>query len=167
MNKDRRFSVFVGFGILLICIIIVIMALVSAIKQNENANNIIYIDDGSGTSLGIPKSNVVTEYINTEKIIESNDYTLYVKVRLPKINIETKTIEKMNNDIYTNYQELYNYVTTISSNENMEIYYTYDYLDNDRFLEVLITKKRTVNGKEENTVIKYTYDISNDSYVVE
>lgn len=167
MNKEVNFSRFVGIGILLICVVVVILALGSAIIQNENANNIIYVEDFKVTTLSIAKSNVVTEYVDTEKTITSGKYALYVKVRLPKVNIQTEQIEKMNKEIYNEYQELYNYAMSITNNESIEIDYTYEYLNDDRFLEIVIEKGNTVEGKEEITTAKYKYDIVNDSYVVE
>ena len=167
MNKEVKFSRFVGIAIIIICIIIAVLSLMSAIWQNENANNIIYLEDDSGTALSIPKSNVVTEYVNTEKNISSEKYVLYIDVRLPKVNIETETTEKLNNDIYSKYQELYNNVTSIENNESIEIDYTYDYLDNDTILEIVITKKTTITGENNTEVTKYIYDIVNDSYIAE
>jgi len=167
MNKEVNFSRFVGIAIVIICMIIAVLSLMSAIMQRENANNVIYVEDTESTVFNIPKSNVVSEYVNIEKDISSEEHVLHIKVRLPKVNIETEQVEKMNNDIYNEYQGLYNYAMSIENNENIEMDYTYDYLDNDSILKITITRNSTIDEKEENTVTKFSYDILNDSYIVE
>lgn len=167
MNKEVNFSRFVGLSIVLICVIIVVLALMSAIMQNENATNVIYVEDISGTKFSIPKSNIVTEYINTEKSITSEKNTLQVKVRLPKININTESVESLNVEIYKIYQDMYNYASSIQNDETIEIDYTYRYLNKDTILEITIVKKSIVLGKEEKESIKYLYDVVSDSYTID
>ena len=167
MNKEVNFSRFVGLSIVLICVIIVVLALMSAIMQNENATNVIYVEDISGTKFSIPKSNIVTEYINTEKSITSEKNTLQVKVRLPKININTESVESLNVEIYKIYQDMYNYASSIQNDETIEIDYAYRYLNKDTILEITIVKKSIVLGKEKKQSIKYLYDVVNDSYTID
>lgn len=167
MNKEANFSRFIGIGIVLICIIISVLAFGMAVIRNQNANNIVYIEDSSETMFDLPKSNVVTESVNTEKNILSDNHTLYFKVRLPKVNIETETVKKLNSEIYAYYQEVYSYAMTISGNEKLEIDYTYAYLNNDTILEIIINKKSILEEKETNSIIKYKYDIVNDIYYTE
>ena len=90
MNKEVKFSRFVGIAIVIICIWMVVLALLSAIMQNENSDNMIYVDEGAETNLDIPKSNIITNYVDIQKEIETEKNNVDLKVILPKINIITK-----------------------------------------------------------------------------
>lgn len=165
MNKEVNFSRFVGIAIVVICIIVVVLALMSAIVKNENRDNIIYVDDGDGTTLSIPKSNVVSNYLDIQKDIQSENTTLSLSVKLPKVNIKTETIDSINEKIYNIYQNVYLEISKDETIQKIDIDYSYDYLDNDKVLEIVITKKITRNDKVEETDIKYTYDIQNDAEI--
>ena len=167
MNKEVKFSIFVGVAFIIICSTLVILALMSAILKSENINNIVDVDEGSKQELSVPKSNLVSEHVNTENEISSGEYTLKFKIRLPKVNLETSQIEKMNNEMYNIYQDLFEYAANITNNEKIEIDYTYNYINNDTKLEILINKKSVVDTQENITAHKYIYDIRNDSYIVE
>ncbi len=163
MNKEVNFSRFVGIAVVVICIFIVVLALMSAILQNENNDNIVYVDEGTGTTLTIPKSNVVAEYVNIRKEMEIQNKSVNLSVRLPKINIETDTTENINKEIYSIYQNVYSEISNSANIKEVTIDYTYDYLYNDTVLEIAITKMVVMDdGKEDETVSKYTYDIQND-----
>jgi len=165
MNKEVNFSRFVGIAIIVICIIIVVLALMSAIIRNENNDNIIYVDDGLGTMLSIPKSNIVTNYVDIQKDIQTENKIIDFNVKLPKINIETETTESINQKIYNIYKNMYLQISKDETIQKIDIDYSYDYLDDDKILEIIITKKLTRNNKAEETDIKYTYDIQNDAEI--
>ena len=166
MNKQNNFNIFVGIAIISICIVVVLLALMSALVKNENANNVIYIEDSSKTTLDMPKSNVVTEYINLEKTISNDKYNLELKVRLPRININTAEANKLNSEIYSVYSSIYEYASNITSSQKLEISYSYEFTKNDKKLEILITKKKLINDESETVVTKYIYDIVHDKYEV-
>ena len=167
MNEDIKFSRFIGFTTLLMCLIVVILALMAAIAQNENATNIIYVDDGNGVKLDIPKSNVVTEHVNIKKDIKAGEHTLTIDVRVPKINLNKAAAEIINEKIYNEYQELYSYALSITNDEYITLDYSYDYLNDDTILEIIISKKSVVDKKETSQNITYKYDIVNNTYTVE
>ncbi len=166
MNKEVKFSIFIGVACIVLCSTLVILALMSAILKDENINNIVGVDEGSNQELSVPKSNLVTEYMNTEKEVSSGLYNLKFKVRLPKVNLETTQIQAMNSEMYRIYQDMFDYASNITDNEKIEIDYTYDYIDNDTKIEIIISKKSITDTKENVTVIKYIYDIEKDSYEV-
>ena len=68
MNKEINFSRFVGIAIVVICIFVVVLALLSAIMQSENKDNMVYVENGSGYTLSVPKSNLVLEIINNPNV---------------------------------------------------------------------------------------------------
>ena len=162
MNKEVNFSRFVGIAVVVICIIVVVLALMSAILKNENNDNIIYVDEGEKTTFSIPKSNIVSNYVDIQKDIQTDDKIVDLSVKLPKINIETDTVNSINNKIYMIYQDIYSDILNDTTLQKVEIEYTYDYLNNDTNLEICIVKKLVRADKKEETTIKYTYDIQND-----
>ena len=161
MRNEDKYSIFIGLSFLAICIVIVILAFKSAIMINKNADNVIYIDNGTGTMLTIPKSNLVKEHINIEKDIAGEKGILSIKVKLPMINIETENAKNLNNSMYAIYQELYKYALEIDENESVKVGYTYDYDDKTGILKIIISeqKNNSVKGFE------YKYDVLNDKII--
>lgn len=166
MNKEVKFSRFVGIAIVLICIWIVVLALLSAIMQNENSDNMIYVDEGFGTTLNIAKSNIISNYIDTQKEIETEKNKVDFTVRLPKINIETEESNKINEKIYKMYQEVYADILSDNAIQKIDIDYTYEYLDNGTILEITVITKTTTNQKIEDVENKFVYDLKNDKEII-
>lgn len=162
MNKEVKFSRFVGIAIVIICILMVVLALLSAIMQNETSDNMIYVDDGSVTMLSIAKSNIISKYVDVEKQIESDNRMVDLKVRLPKINIQTETVNTINDKIYNIYQNIYLEISNDEAIEEVSIDYTYEYLDNDTVLAITVTEKVARNNKVEEIDTKFAYDMKND-----
>ena len=162
MNKEINFSRFVGIAIIVICIFVVVLALLSAIMQSENKDNMVYVENGSGYTLSVPKSNLVLEIINIEKEIDANNNKVNLKVRLPKINIETDVVDKINNEIYDIYQNIYDEVLKEESIEKINIDYSYEYEKNDTILEITIKKEVTKDNKTEEQIFKFSYDLVNN-----
>lgn len=162
MNKDINFSRFVGIAIIIICIFIVVLALLSAIVQDKNKDNMVYVESGSDYTLSVPKSNLVLENINTENEIDVNNNKVRLKVRLPKINIETEIVDKINNEIYDIYQGIYEEVVKEKSIDKIVIDYSYEYKENDSILEITIKKEIVKDNKTEEKIFKFSYDLKND-----
>lgn len=167
MNKEVNFSRFVGIAIVIICIWIVVLALMSAIMKSENNDNLIYVDGGTNTFLSVPKSNIISNYINIEKEIETENGKLEFIVRLPKINIDTNEVNDINNKIYDIYEKTYSTVSESTNAKKIDIDYTYEYLDNDSILEIIIITKTTINNQIEEKQDKIVYDLLNDKAIEE
>lgn len=165
MNKINKFNVTIGILIVVLCIVISFMAFMSAKVMNENLDNVIYIDTGSGYSLSIPKSNLVTKFVEVEKDIVTENGTLHIDVKLPKINIDTDNINKINEEIYDKYQELYNYALLVEGKESIKYTYTYDYIDKEHKLIVVVKEEKTKDENVVKTETKYEYDVKNDRIV--
>lgn len=166
MNKEVKYSRFVGIAIVIICIWIVVLALMSAMTKNENSDNMIYVDEGLDTILDMPKSNIMSNYIDMEKEITTEKGKAMLKVRLPKINIETKVAQTLNDKIYAIYQEAYGEILKSSNIKKLDIDYIYDYLENDTIIEINIITKTSVNNKTEETENKFVYDLKNDKEII-
>lgn len=166
MNKEVKYSRFVGIAIVIICIWIVVLALMSAMTKNENNDNMIYVDEGLDTILDMPKSNIMSNYIDMEKEITTEKGKAMLKVRLPKINIETKVAQTLNDKIYAIYQEAYGEILKSSNIKKLDIDYIYDYLENDTIIEINIITKTSVNNKTEETENKFVYDLKNDKEII-
>lgn len=166
MNKEVKYSRFVGIAIVIICIWIVVLALMSAMTKNENSDNMIYVDEGLDTILDMPKSNIMSNYIDMEKEITTEKGKAMLKVRLPKINIETKVAQILNDKIYAIYQEAYGEILKSSNIKKLDIDYIYDYLENDTIIEINIITKTSVNNKTEETENKFVYDLKNDKEII-
>ena len=138
----------------------------SAILKNENNDNMIYVDEGSSSKLSVPKSNIISNYIDMEKEIDTENGTVDVKVRLPKINIDTKVVSTINDKIYDIYQEAYGKILKNSNIQKIDIDYMYEYLDNDNIIEITVITKKIINNKIEEKENKFTYDIVNNKEVV-
>lgn len=165
MNKEINFSRFVGIAIVVICIFVVVLALLSAIMQNENKDNMVYVENGSGYTLSVPKSNLVLEIINIEKEIDANNNKVDLKIRLPKINIETEVVDKINNEIYDIYQNIYDEVLKEQSIKKINIDYSYEYVKNDTILEITIKKEVTKYNKTEEQIFKFSYGLVNNEKI--
>lgn len=162
MNK---FNVTIGILILLLCLAISTMALMSAFSKNESANNIIYVDNGSTYSLNIPKSNLISEQINIKKDIIGEKSVLSIDVRLPKINIQTDVVQNINKEIYTIYQELYNYALSLEKDEKIRVDYTYDYIEDKNQIALIIKETKEIDGKNTVSEKTYIYDFKKDAKI--
>lgn len=167
MNKVNKFNVIVGILIVVICIIISFMAYMAAKTRNQNLDNVIYIDSGNGYNLSVPRSNLVTKYVNVKKDINSENGVLHIDVSLPRVNIDTETIEKINSEIYNKYQEIYNYALSVEGNESILCTYDYDYIDREHKLVIVIKEEKTKLGSSTKTETKYVYDVKNDKLIDE
>lgn len=167
MNKEVNFSRFVGIAVVIICIWIVVLALMSAIMKNENSDNLIYVDDGIDISLDIPKSNIISNHINTEEKVDIENGISEISARLPKINIDTNEVRNINNKINDIYENAYLNVSKATEVKRVEIDYTYEYVDNDSVLEITITTKTIINNKLEEKQDKFIYDLLKDKQIVE
>ena len=168
MSKEDKFNVLIGIGIFVICIVIVILALMSAIKATENNDNVIYIDNGNGTFLSVPKSNLITQKVNIKKDLSGPNGTLHIDVKLPCININTDATKAINDQIYQKYQYLYKYATEITEDTSIKLDYSYDYLDKEGILNIVINEKRSnETGNKLLKEIKYTYNVLNDEIVTD
>lgn len=147
MNKINKFNVTIGILILVLCLVISFMAYMSAKVTSNNMDNIVYIDTGSGYSLPVPKSNLVTKYIEVEKDITGENGILHISVKLPKINIDTEVVNGINEQIYAKYQELYNYALSIDGNESISYTYDYDYIDREHKLAIVIKEEKKKRRK--------------------
>lgn len=166
MNKEVKYSRFVGIAIVIICIWIVVLALMSAMIKNENNDNMIYVDEGLNTTLDMPKSNIINNYIDMEKEISTESGDVIFKVRLPKINIDTEVVNSINDKIYAIYQEAYGKILKSSNIKKLDIDYIYDYLENDTIIEVTIITKTSINNKIEKVENKFVYDLKNDKEII-
>lgn len=167
MNKVNKFNVIVGILIVVICIIISFMAYMAAKTRNQNLDNVIYIDSGNGYNLSVPRSNLVTKYVNVKKDINSENGVLHIDVSLPRVNIDTETIEKINSEIYNKYQEIYNYALSVEGNESILCTYDYDYIDREHKLVIVIKEEKTKLGSSTKTETKYVYDVKNNKLIDE
>ncbi len=167
MNKVNKFNVIVGILIVVICIIISFMAYMAAKTRNQNLDNVIYIDSGNGYNLSVPRSNLVTKYVNVKKDINSENGVLHIDVSLPRVNIDTETIEKINSEIYNKYQEIYNYALSVEGNESILCTYDYDYIDREHKLVIVIKEEKTKLGSSTKIETKYVYDVKNDKLIDE
>jgi len=167
MNKEVKFSRFIGITIVIICIWIVVLALMSAMLKNENNDNMIYVDEGSEASLSIPKSNIIANCIDIEKEVAAESKVVDFKVRLPRINIETDVANSINEKIYSIYQKAYEDILKTSNIQKIDIDYTYEYIDNNTIIEITITTKMTANDKTQQIKDIFAYDLSNDKEVVD
>lgn len=167
MNKVNKFNVIVGILIVVICIIISFMAYMAAKTRNQNLDNVIYIDSGNGYNLSVPRSNLVTKYVNVKKDINSENGVLHIDVSLPRVNIDTETIEKINSEIYNKYQEIYNYALSVEGNESIVCTYDYDYIDREHKLVIVIKEEKTKLGSSTKTETKYVYDVKNNKLIDE
>lgn len=165
MNKINKFNVTIGILILVLCLVISFMAYVSAKVTSNNIDNIVYIDTGSGYSLPVPKSNLVTKYIEVEKDITGENGILHISVKLPKINIDTEVVNGINEQIYAKYQELYNYALSIDGNECISYAYDYDYIDKEHKLVVVIKEEKKKDGNITKTETRYEYDVENNEMI--
>jgi len=166
MNKEVKFSRFVGIAIVIIAVWIVVLALMSAILKNENNDNMIYVDEGKGIKLSIPKSNIISNDMDIQKDVEFNENMVELDVRLPKINIDTQMANNINDNIYKLYQEVYSKALNDNNIEKIEMDYTYKYLENDTIVEIVVITKIKVNNKIEQIENKFIYDIMNDKEIV-
>lgn len=167
MNKINKFNVTIGILILVLCLVISFMAYMSAKVTSNNMDNVVYIDTGSGYSLPVPKSNLVTKYIEVEKDITGENGILHISVKLPKINIDTEVVNGINEQIYAKYQELYNYALSIDGNESILYTYDYDYIDREHKLAIVIKEEKKKDGNITKTEIRYEYDVENNEIVGE
>lgn len=167
MNKINKFNVTIGILILVLCLVISFMAYMSAKVTSNNMDNVVYIDTGSGYSLPVPKSNLVTKYIEVEKDITGENGILHISVKLPKINIDTEVVNGINEQIYAKYQELYNYALSIDGNESISYTYDYDYIDREHKLAIVIKEEKKKDGNITKTETKYEYDVENNEIVGE
>ena len=167
MNKVNKFNVIVGILIVVICIIISFMAYMAAKTRNQNLDNVIYIDSGNGYNLSVPRSNLVTKYVNVKKDINSENGVLHIDVSLPRVNIDTETIEKINSEIYNKYQEIYNYALSVEGDESILCTYDYDYIDREHKLVIVIKEEKTKLGSSTKIETKYVYDVKNDKLIDE
>lgn len=165
MNKINKFNVTIGILILVLCLVISFMAYMSAKVTSNNMDNVVYIDTGSGYSLPVPKSNLVTKYIEVEKDITGENGILHISVKLPKINIDTEVVNGINEQIYAKYQELYNYALSIDGNESISYTYDYDYIDREHKLAIVIKEEKKKDGNITKTETKYEYDVENNEMV--
>lgn len=165
MNKINKFNVTIGILILVLCLVISFMAYMSAKVTSNNMDNVVYIDTGSGYSLPVPKSNLVTKYIEVEKDITGENGILHISVKLPKINIDTEVVNGINEQIYAKYQELYNYALSIDGNESISYTYDYDYIDKEHKLAIVIKEEKKKGGNITKTETKYEYDVENNEMV--
>lgn len=165
MNKEVNFSRFLGIAIVVICIWMVTLALMSAMLKNENNDNLIYVDEGLGEDLSIPKSNIISNYIDIEKEITTEQGKVEFKVRLPKINIETDVVSGINDKIYAVYQEAYGQILKNTNIKKIDIDYVYKYLNNDSVIEITVTTKKKTNNTLEEVENKFNYDLKNDKEV--
>lgn len=166
MNKEVKFSRFVGVAFLIICIWIVVLALLSAIMQNENSDNMIYVDEGSKIDLGMPKSNIISNLIDFKKEITTESGVVDVKVRLPKINIETEAASSINEKIYKIYQDVYADILTNNTIQKIYVDYTYEYLDNDAAVEIIVVTNKYKKDTMEQVENKFMYDLDNDKVII-
>lgn len=165
MNKINKFNVTIGILILVLCLVISFMAYMSAKVTSNNMDNVVYIDTGSGYSLPVPKSNLVTKYIEVEKDITGENGILHISVKLPRINIDTEVVNGINEQIYAKYQELYNYALSIDGNESISYTYDYDYIDREHKLAIVIKEEKKKDGNITKTETKYEYDVENNEMV--
>jgi len=167
MNKEIKFSRFVGIAIVIICIWVVVLALMSAILKNENNDNMIYVDEGLGINLSIAKSNIISNYIDIDKEIKTEKNNANFNVRLPKINIETEDSKSINDKLYKMYQNVYADILNDNTIQKIDMDYTYEYIDSDNILEITVITKTTKNGKLEEVENKFTYDLVNNKEIIE
>lgn len=167
MNKVNKFNVIVGILIIVICIIISFMAYMAAKTRNQNLDNVIYIDSGNGYNLSVPRSNLVTKYVNVKKDINAEKGVLHINLSLPRVNIDTETIEKINSEIYNKYQEIYNYALSVEGDESILCTYDYDYIDREHKLVIVIKEEKTKLGSSTKIETKYVYDVKNDKLIDE
>lgn len=165
MNKINKFNVTIGILILVLCLVISFMAYMSAKVTSNNMDNVVYIDTGSGYSLPVPKSNLVTKYIEVEKDITGENGILHISVKLPKINIDTEVVNGINEQIYAKYQELYNYALSIDGNESISYTYDYDYIDREHKLAIVIKEEKKKDGNITKTETRYEYDVENNEMI--
>lgn len=165
MNKINKFNVTIGILILVLCLVISFMTYMSAKVTSNNMDNVLYIDTGSGYSLPVPKSNLVTKYIEVEKDITGENGILHISVKLPKINIDTEVVNGINEQIYAKYQELYNYALSIDGNESISYTYDYDYIDREHKLAIVIKEEKKKDGNITKTETRYEYDVENNEMV--
>lgn len=165
MNKINKFNVTIGILILVLCLVISFMAYMSAKVTSNNMDNVVYIDTGSGYSLPVPKSNLVTKYIEVEKDINGENGILHISVKLPKINIDTEVVNGINEQIYAKYQELYNYALSIDGDESISYTYDYDYTDREHKLAIVIKEEKKKDGNITKTETKYEYDVENNEMI--
>ena len=103
-----------------------------------------------------------------EEVIKKNEYfdpdTLYHKVEVPKILIETEVTRKINNEIYNNY---FKYIEDVENNGKSYITYEIDidyrYKVKNNILFILI--KQSINSSKLTSSEEYKvyyYDIKND-----
>ncbi len=167
MNKINKFNIIIGILVIVICIFIAIMAFKAAVLRNQNADNIIYVDSGVGSLLTIPKSNLISQYVNIQKDISGENGVLHIDVKLPKININTDVVDEINEKIYAIYQELYSYAMTIQRDESIDINYTYEYIDKEHKLIINIEENKTANDGTTKTTKTFMYDAQNNKEIKE
>lgn len=167
MNREVKFSRFVGIAIVIICIWIVVLALMSAILKSENNDNMIYVDDGKEVILDMPKSNIISNCIDIKKEEITVNGVVEVMIKLPKINIDTEAASNINRKIYSIYEDKYSELLKSADIQKIDIDYAYEYLRNDTIIEITVIIKMIKNNKIEEIENKFSYDIINNKEVTE
>ena len=167
MNKEVKFSRFVGIAVVIICVWIVVLALMSAITKNQNNDNMIDVDEGTGITLSVPKSNIISDYIDTQKDVTSEKGKVEVKVRLPKLNMDTSVAKNINERIYSLYQDTYAKILNTNNIQKIDIDYDYEYINHDTVIKITVITKATIDSKTESQENKFFYDLKNDEEFID
>lgn len=181
MEKNKRYSLIVG---LLIFIIVVLLGVCVAFGLGViNTNKGDVINNSSNEQNGVSQEEVkVEEKVEYRPLVETamekgdkrkvepgcldSDNIASINLRLPKINIDTENVKKINNEIlnYANdelegFKEwtklLYEYVS-----------YTYKYIAGRDMLLVVITESIAAEcSSGGRNFMSYVYDIKNDKFL--
>lgn len=151
-------------------------------SQGTNANitpDVITNNNITNTSKETSNKETVVKYVSlvTDKINKYNksagkencadrDMDLYLKVRIPQINVDATNAKKLNNEIYEKYKEYDDDNYTINSNKggyDIDISYTYKYAPEKNILFIQIIEKYIAHCASGGVVYNsYAYDMKND-----
>ncbi|MDD2628305.1 MAG: hypothetical protein PHR25_01595 [Clostridia bacterium] len=140
-NNDKKYGVVFGLMIFLFIIIIAIIVtwrlgyIQFGKTENNGNNNNQYINQPKEKieeQVKVDGSTLLYEYVNVDKNMgkcAQGDCNLYMKVKLPKIRLETNTVKNLNNSIekiYKEAEDYYNQDFTKYENTQNDKYISYD-----------------------------------------
>ena len=89
---------------------------------------------------------------------------LYLRVRAPKINIDTETVKKFNKEIYEKYNNLTN--STYKNIYSIKVTYSYRYIPEKDLLFIKIKESGATECATGTTKYdSYVYDVKNDKFL--
>lgn len=181
-TKAKKLLIGVLLVLLVVCLGVIVWQYISLNLKDSNVTNNTASENSQEINIiqnETTNKETVVEYVSlvTDRINKYNkkagkencgdrDMDLYLKVRIPQINIDATNAKKLNNEIYEKYKEYDNDNYTISSNKggrDIDISYTYKYEPEKSIILIIIKNKILAHCATGGMYYdSYVYDTKND-----